>query len=80
MSRRCLTFVKGRHTYLFRYAEGDETALLDEFVRLAESPETDFEWLDAAMLCVQLDLDNLSAEVRDELFRPRGSAGLTPRN
>ena len=53
-AQRCLSMVKGRHRFVFRYAEGAESALLASFVALANDPDSDFDWLDAAVLSYQM--------------------------
>jgi len=46
--------VKGRHRYVFRYAEGRESLLLGSFVALANDPGSEFDWFDAAVLSYQM--------------------------
>jgi hypothetical protein len=53
-SRRSLTLNKGRDRFVFRYAAGQESALLTSLVELARDPETRFDWLDAAVLSYQM--------------------------
>ncbi len=67
---RCLSMVKGRHRYVFRYAEGCEAELLGSFVALANNPDSEFDWFDAAVLSYQMG-QQLAREY-DAL------AGLTP--
>ncbi len=52
--QRCLSMVKGDHRYVFRYAEGHEAELLSTFVALANDPESEFDWFDAAVLSYQM--------------------------
>lgn len=52
--RRCLSFAKGQQRYVFRYRVGQEPDVLAALLQLAQSPETDFDWLDAAVLSYQL--------------------------
>ncbi len=52
--RRCLSLGKGRHRYVFWYWEGQESRLLASLVHLAEQPEIDFDWFDAAVLSYQM--------------------------
>jgi hypothetical protein len=49
-----LSLVKGRHRYVFRYAEGRESDLLASLVALASDPASEFDWLDAAVLSYQM--------------------------
>jgi hypothetical protein len=53
-AQRCLSMVKGRHRYVFRYAEGCESELLASFVSLANHPDSEFDWFDAAVLSYQM--------------------------
>jgi hypothetical protein len=46
--------VKGPQRFVFRYAEGCEAELLGSFVALANDPESDFDWFDAAVLSYQM--------------------------
>ena len=52
--QRCLSMVKGDQRYVFRYAEGCEAELLGTFVALANDPECEFDWFDAAVLSYQM--------------------------
>lgn len=52
--QRCLSMVKGRHRYVFRYPDGCESELLGSFVNLANDPDSEFDWFDAAVLSYQL--------------------------
>lgn len=54
MSCRTLTLVKGGQKYIFRYSPGMENPIVDEIVRLAEDPQTNLDWLDAATLSFQV--------------------------
>jgi hypothetical protein len=54
MATRTLSLVKDGHRYVFRYATGSEDAVLDEILRLAESADANFDWLDAATLSFQV--------------------------
>jgi len=49
-----LSLAKGRHRYVFWYSEGQESRLLASLVQLAEAPEADFDWFDAAVLSYQM--------------------------
>ena len=53
-AQRCLSMVKGGHRYVFRYSEGCEAELLSTFVALANDPESEFDWFDAAVLSYQM--------------------------
>jgi hypothetical protein len=53
-AQRCLSMVKGRHRYVFRYVDGCESELLGSFVALANDPDSEFDWFDAAVLSYQL--------------------------
>jgi hypothetical protein len=54
MTTRTLSLVKNGHKYVFRYPSGYEDEVVDEIMRLAEDPDTDFDWLDAATLSFQV--------------------------
>ena len=54
MEMRTISLVKGEHSYVFRYAPGDEEDLLDEIMRLADDASVGFDWLDAATLSFQI--------------------------
>lgn len=62
-SQRCLSMVKGRHRFVFRYAEGFEAELLASIVALANDPDSEFDWFDAAVLSYQMG-QQLSQEFR----------------
>ena len=53
-AQRCLSMVKGEHRYVFRYVEGRESELLSAFVALANDPDSEFDWFDAAVLSYQM--------------------------
>ncbi len=53
-AQRSLSMVKGGHRYVFRYAEGCEAELLSTFVALANDPDSEFDWFDAAVLSYQM--------------------------
>jgi hypothetical protein len=46
--------VKGEHRYVFRYVEGREADLLGSFVMLADDPDCEFDWFDAAVLSYRM--------------------------
>jgi hypothetical protein len=51
---RALSMIKGPHRFVFRYVEGREAELLASFVALANDPESEFDWFDAAVLSYQM--------------------------
>lgn len=57
-----LSMAKGRHRFVFRYAEGCEAELLAAFVDLANDPDSEFDWFDAAVLSYQMG-QQLSCEL-----------------
>jgi hypothetical protein len=61
-AQRCLSMVKGQHRYVFRYCEGRESELLGSFVALANDPDVEFDWFDAAVLSYQMG-QQLSSEL-----------------
>lgn len=54
MSVRVLSLAKGTHKYIFRYTPGCENQVIDEIMRLADDPDTNLDWLDAATLGFQV--------------------------
>jgi len=54
METKTLTLAKGAHKYIFRYCAGAEDRIVDEIMRLAESRESNLDWLDAATLGFQV--------------------------
>jgi hypothetical protein len=68
--RRCLKLTKGRHRYVFRYREGQEPCLLGALVELAERPDVDLDWLDAARLAYQMGKRIGVAADRPAAFSP----------
>ena len=54
MAARTMTMVKGPHKYVFRYSEGSENDIVEEIVRLADDPDVNLDWLDAATLSFQV--------------------------
>ena len=51
---RQLTLVKKGHYYLFRYAPGDEAALIQTLIDRAQDPKSPLDWFDAAVLSHQM--------------------------
>ncbi len=51
---RQLSLVKAGHRYIFRYQAGREADIIAAFAGLAASPETGFDWFDAAVLSYQM--------------------------
>lgn len=41
---------KGRHRFIVQYEPGDERAVLPALVAMATDCDTDFDWLDAAVM------------------------------
>jgi hypothetical protein len=46
--------VKGEHRFVFQYIEGRESELLASLVSLANDPDSEFDWFDAAVLSYQM--------------------------
>jgi len=53
-ARRCLSFEKGNHRFVFWYTPGCESELLAAFLEYAEREDVDFDWFDAAVLSYQM--------------------------
>jgi hypothetical protein len=51
---RQLTLVKKGHYYMFRYAPGDEAALIQTLIDRAQDPACPLDWFDAAVLSHQM--------------------------
>lgn len=51
---RVLSLAKGQHRFVFRFREGQESAVLATFVDLASCAESEFDWYDAAVLSFEL--------------------------
>jgi len=52
--QRQLVLVKEGQRYVFRYALGDETGLLESLIEMARDPKSELTWFDAAMLSHQM--------------------------
>jgi len=52
--RRSLSLAKDRHRYVFSYYEGQESEILESFVRLSKDQDCDFDWFDAAVMSFQV--------------------------
>lgn len=83
MSDRCrrLSLVKGNHRYVFQYVDGCEPQLVGAFVSLADDPNSEFDWFDAAILSYQMgrDLGQLSAREEVENGQEVGKPGMCAR-
>ncbi|MFW6032149.1 MAG: hypothetical protein ACOCTI_02085, partial [Phycisphaeraceae bacterium] len=51
---RDMVLVKGEHRYVFRSQPGEEAAMLARLRDLADNPDVDLSWFDAAVLSHQL--------------------------
>jgi len=49
-----LVLVKGGQRYVFKCAPGGEKAMLDRLADMAQDPNHELTWFDAAVLCHQL--------------------------
>jgi hypothetical protein len=54
MDTRELKLEKSGIKYIFRYAPGHESEMVEEIIRLAEDPSAGLDWLDAARLGFQI--------------------------
>lgn len=65
---RQLSLVKGAERFVFRYQEGQEAEVIDNFSSMASDQRTAFDWFDAAVLSYQMgrrletELDQLAKE------------------
>jgi len=62
---RELALVKDGQRFIFRYEPGGESALLSDVVALANDPDCDVDWMDAAMLSHQLG-ERMSAQIKQQ--------------
>lgn len=65
---KTISLVKGKHTFCFRYAEGDENNVLDALADMVKRRDLPFDWFDAAVLSHQLG-QHLSKEL--QAFLPK---------
>jgi hypothetical protein len=68
---RTISLVKGKHTYCFRYSEGDENLVLESLADMVKRRDLPFDWFDAAVLSHQLG-QHLSKELQS--FLPKKEA------
>jgi hypothetical protein len=54
VAARQLSLAKEGQRFVFRYCLGCESELLSCFVEMANDPESDFDWFDAAVLSYQM--------------------------
>lgn len=71
---RQLSLVKGGERFVFRYAAGHETAVIDAFAQMAADPDSEFDWFDAAVLSYQM-----GRRLETELDQIAESAGVHER-
>jgi hypothetical protein len=70
---RQLTLVKKGHYYVFRYQPGEEGALLQTLIDLAENPSSPLDWFDAAVLSHQMGhrmADEMQALLKSKMGAP----------
>ncbi|NOS99240.1 MAG: hypothetical protein HOP29_01280 [Phycisphaerales bacterium] len=51
---RTIALVKGSERFVFRYATGNETQVIDALAALATDRDSRFDWFDAAVLSYQM--------------------------
>lgn len=66
-----LSLSKGKESFVFRYADGEERGVLDALADFAKRRDVKFDWFDAAILSHQLG-QHLSQELQSLL--PKKSA------
>ena len=49
-----IVLVKGNHQWRFEWESGQEISAVRAITEIAKSPETDFDWFDAAMVCHEI--------------------------
>lgn len=68
---RTISLVKGKHTFCFKYSEGDENQVLESLADMVKRRDLPFDWFDAAVLSHQLG-QHLSKEL--QRFLPKKEA------
>ena len=53
-AKQQLVLNKGTEKFIFRYEKGQEDKLLDVLIEQAKDKQTNFDWLDAAVLSLKL--------------------------
>ena len=53
-AKRQLVLIKGTEKFIFRYETGQEDKLLDALMEQAKDKRTNFDLIDAAVLCFEL--------------------------
>lgn len=48
------SLIKFGHTYILRYKTGDEEYLIKALAEMAENPNNNFDWFDAAIISYQV--------------------------
>ncbi len=54
MNARTVSLKKDDQTYVFRYAPGSESYVVDEIMKLADDRDSRIDWMDAATLGFQV--------------------------
>ena len=49
-----VVLVKGDHQWRFEWESGQEITTVKAITEIAKSPDTDFDWFDAAMVCHEM--------------------------
>lgn len=77
MSDRNVRLTKDGHDYVFTYAPGYEAQAVDEMMAMAVDAETDFDWMDAAALGLQVAC-GAAADCRTEIMSPPQTRRSSP--
>ncbi|MDP6601608.1 MAG: hypothetical protein QGH76_04860 [Phycisphaerales bacterium] len=56
-----VVLVKGDHSWRFVWEPGDEASAVEAIAEIARSPQVDFDWFDAAMVCHEMSRITASA-------------------
>lgn len=70
---RQIALAKGSQRFVFRYASGQESSVLDAFRQLASDPDSGFDWFDAAVLSFKM-ARRLESQLRIESHTPPAKA------
>ena len=49
-----VVLVKGDHQWSFEWKTGQEIRTVEAITEIAKSPDSDFDWFDAAMVCHEM--------------------------
>ncbi len=68
-----VSLIRGSQRYVFRYLEGDEPRVIGSFVSMAEDANSAFDWIDAAVLTLEVGRRQERLNRRVPCVRVQGS-------